>query len=276
MIALIVLSYPCDVKAVNDNYALVPAIRKIQENGSLVVGIPPFNTKPFYYYDKPDGQLLGYDVELATRLAERLGVKVVFDQDSKSFDDLVRRSGSGEVDIAIGKLGTTYSRLYNSNPQTYLEFNQALLINRQSLSSIGKDNDKDLGKKIRNSKIRIGAIANSAYTTYASYYFTNADVVAFDDWKSTIHALTDRNVDAIYRDINEIKMVVMDNPKLNVDYATINIVDGVDKKSIYIGQDLSGLGPFVEHFISDEFGILNSKDIMDRYSNLLAKGDLRK
>ncbi len=266
---LCIFSLPFKSFALADSAAsLLPSIRFIQEKGVLVVGIPPFQTKPFYYIDKSNEKLSGYDIDIATQLADRLGVNVVFDNKSSSFDDLVRRSGNGDVDIAIGKLGTTYSRLYNSNPHIYLKFNQALLINRQVLSGIGLDSDKSLGKYLRNSSIRVGAIGNSAYTTYATYNFSNARISAFKDWNSTVDALMTNKVDAIYRDIIEIKTLIANNPRLNIDYAIINIMDGLDQKSIYIGNSLQDLGPFVDHLIADEFGILTSNEIMAKYSDL--------
>ena len=52
----------------------------------LRVGIPPYNTPPYYYKAAgPDG-LAGYDIDVARTLAKRLGVDVVFDQQSSSFD----------------------------------------------------------------------------------------------------------------------------------------------------------------------------------------------
>ena len=53
----------------------------------------------------------GNDVELMRKFAKNLGVNVVFDQSSKSFNDTVTRAGAGDFDMAIGKLSTNYGRM---------------------------------------------------------------------------------------------------------------------------------------------------------------------
>jgi polar amino acid transport system substrate-binding protein len=250
------------------SFALIPAIQRIQASGELKIGLPPFETLPFYYHDKTSGDLVGYDIDVATRLAQRLGVIPIFDQKSTSFDDLVIRSGIGEVDIAIGKLGITYPRISSSIPYTYLEFNQALMINRKALSKVGSEQDDNLGEKILQSKLRVGTIDNSAYSNYVILNFPNIINVGFKNWTNAVDALLNHEVDAIYRDLNEMKILVTTRPNLNIDYAIVNIVDGLDKKAIYIGQDSSDLGPFVNHLIADEFGVPDSKEIMVKYSYL--------
>ena len=44
--------------------ALIPSIEAIQERGVLRIGIPPFNTPPFYYREPDSNQLVGYDIDV--------------------------------------------------------------------------------------------------------------------------------------------------------------------------------------------------------------------
>jgi polar amino acid transport system substrate-binding protein len=245
--------------------ALVSAIERIQQKGELRVGIPPYNTPPYYYKNKGEDSLAGYDIEVARALAKRLGVDIVFDRQSSSFDDLVRRAGRGEVDLAIGKLGTTYPRLYNAYPHEYMRFHQALLIHRRVLSQIGRDSDPRLGEKLKRASLRIGAIHQSAYDTYAKDVFPKAEIVAVKNWDAAKEALFSGRVDAIYRDATEIRMLTLQNPRLTLLYAPLVIADMLDVKSIYVGEENRGIGPLVDFLVSSEFGVPDEREIIRKY-----------
>ena len=123
-------------------------IQEIQDRGYIRVGIPPYRTAPFYYVDQNTNQLSGYDVEIAKDFASKLGVDVEFDRKSKSFNDLVRRAGANEIDLAIGKLGTTYKRMKNAHPHEYMNFRHAILSNRKSISALQGNTPNDKFAKV--------------------------------------------------------------------------------------------------------------------------------
>ena len=99
--------------------------------------------------------------EIARGIAEKLGVDVHFDRSSTSFNALVKRVGSDDFDLAIGKLGLTYNRLYDAFPVQYLSFRHALLANRKLISSIGIDpDDSSFGDALKDYNFKIASIAN--------------------------------------------------------------------------------------------------------------------
>jgi len=247
--------------------ALIPSIRRIQERGELLIGIPPYNTPPFYYRTAPDRDLQGYDIDIGRSIARRLGVRPVFDQRSTSFNDLVVRAGRGEVDLAIGKLGTTYPRLFDAQPHAYMRFRQALLINRQVLSRIGRESDPQLGIRLQEAPIRIGVIQKSAYDTFVKDVFPKASVMLFKDWPATVQALKSGDVDAIYRDSNEIRMLTLQDPRLALRYIDVIIDDMIDVKSMFVGNASEDLGPFIDFLVSSEFGIPDDKQIMKKFQS---------
>ena len=213
-------------------------IQEIQDRGYIRVGIPPYRTAPFYYVDQNTNQLSGYDVEIAKDFASKLGVDVEFDRKSKSFNDLVRRAGANEIDLAIGKLGTTYKRMKNAHPHEYMNFRHAILSNRKSISALqgNTPNDK-FAKVLLNSNIRIGFIANSAYSTYAAALFPNAVKKGYENWPKATEALLNGEIDGLYRDATEIKKIVYQKPSLSLEYVPVLIDDLVDQKSIYVSTN---------------------------------------
>jgi len=247
----------------------------IQQRGYLNVGLPPFNTPPAYYIDPKTDELAGYDVQVARGLAEKLGVEVRFDRSSTSFNDLVRRVGADNFDLAIGKLGLTYKRLYDAFPIQYLSFRHAFLADRNFVSSLGVDpDDASFGKVLRDASMRIGSISNSTWETEAKTYFPNAEFIGYPNWPSAQEALFTINpetnrpfVDVIYRDATEIKPIVYKDPGLSLKYVPILFDDIIDRKSIYLSEKGHiAFAPFIDYFISREWGEIKSDSaILDEY-----------
>ena len=242
-------------------------IQEIQDRGYIRVGIPPYRTAPFYYVDQNTNQLSGYDVEIAKDFASKLGVDVEFDRKSKSFNDLVRRAGANEIDLAIGKLGTTYKRMKNAHPHEYMNFRHAILSNRKSISALqgNTPNDK-FAKVLLNSNIRIGFIANSAYSTYAAALFPNAVKKGYENWPKATEALLNGEIDGLYRDATEIKKIVYQKPSLSLEYVPVLIDDLVDQKSIYVSTKANmAIGSVLDYYLGKEIKIKSDTEIMNEF-----------
>ena len=242
-------------------------IQEIQDRGYIKVGIPPYRTAPFYYIDQNTNQLSGYDVEIAKDFASKLGVDVEFDRKSKSFNDLVRRAGANEIDLAIGKLGTTYKRMKNAHPHEYMNFRHAILSNRKSISALqgNTPNDK-FAKVLLNSNIRIGFIANSAYSTYAAALFPNAVKKGYENWPKATEALINGEIDGLYRDATEIKKIVYQKPSLSLEYVPVLIDDLVDQKSIYVSTKANmAIGSVLDYYLGKEIKIKSDTEIMNEF-----------
>ena len=260
----LLLLCPPEANAVND------FVNAIQGRGYLKVGLPPYNTPPAYYLDPKSDELQGYDVEFARTLASKLGVKIQFDRSSTSFNNLVERVGNGDFDIAIGKLGLTYDRLFDAFPIQYLSFRHAFLANRGFIASLGVDpDDPNFGETLKNSNIRIGSIQNSTWETEAKTNFPNATFVGFKNWPAAKKALFQKDsvIDAIYRDTTEIKPIVYRQPELSLEYVPILFDELIDRKSIYLSQEgRLGLKDFIDMTLRREWGgIKTDINILDEF-----------
>ena len=262
----LLLLCPLEANAVND------FVSAIQGRGYLKVGLPPYNTPPAYYLDPKSDELQGYDVEFARTLASKLGVEIQFDRSSTSFNNLVERVGNGDFDIAIGKLGLTYNRLFDAFPIQYLSFRHAFLANRGFIASLGVDpDDPKFGETLKNSNIRIGSIQNSTWETEAKTNFPNATFVGFKNWPAAKKALfqNDSVIDAIYRDTTEIKPIVYRQPDLSLEYVPILFDELIDRKSIYLSQEgRLGLKDFIDMTLRREWGgIKTDINILDEFQS---------
>ena len=257
---------PLDANAAND------FVRAIQERGYLKVGLPPYNTPPAYYLEENSDELQGYDVDFARALASKLGVDIQFDRSSTSFNNLVERVGNGDFDIAIGKLGLTYNRLFDAFPIQYLSFRHAFLANREFVASLGvAPDDPKFGERLKNSTIRIGSIKNSTWETEAKDNFPNATFVGFKNWPAAIKALFEEDsvIDAVYRDTTEIKPIVYAQPDLSLDYVPILFDELIDRKSIYLSQEgRLGLKDSIDMTLRREWGgIKTDINILDEFQS---------
>ena len=264
--ACLVLLSPLQVNAANN------FVDSIQRRGYLKVGLPPYNTPPAYYLDPKSDELQGYDVEFARTLAGKIGVDIQFDRSSTSFNNLVERVGAGDFDIAIGKLGLTYNRLFDAFPIQYLSFRHAFLANRSFVASLGVDSDDPkFGETLKNSNIRIGSIQNSTWETEAIANFPNATFVGFENWPAAKKALFKRDsvIDAIYRDTTEIKPIVYAQPDLSLEYVPILFDELIDRKSIYLSQEgRLGLQDLIDMTLRREWrGIKTDTNILDEFQS---------
>ena len=264
--ACLALLSPLQVDAANN------FVDGIQRRGYLKVGLPPYNTPPAYYLDPKSDELQGYDVEFARTLASKIGVDIQFDRSSTSFNNLVERVGAGDFDIAIGKLGLTYNRLFDAFPIQYLSFRHAFLANRAFVTSLGVDSDDPrFGETLKNSNIRIGSIKNSTWETEAKANFPNATFVGFKDWPAAKKALFEKDsvVDAIYRDTTEIKPIVYAQPDLSLEYVPILFDELVDRKSIYLSQEgRLGLKDLIDMTLRRQWrGIKTDTNILDEFQS---------
>lgn len=251
------------------NAVEIEYIQNIIDRGFIRVGIPPYNTPPFYYIDEKSNELAGYDIEIAKNFAERLGVKIEFDRKSKSFNDLVRRAGANEVDFAIGKLGTTYKRMKNAHPHSYMNFRHSLLVNRKTLTSLqGNLPIEKLAKVVLDSDLRIGFIADSAYSTFAGNLFPNSIKFGFEDWSKAKIALFNNEIDAIYRDSTEIKKIVYQEPSISIEFVPVLFDDIIDTKSIYISTLVNvEMGSILDFYLTRSVKVKSDVDIMDEYES---------
>ena len=258
------------IHPLNSNAAENSFINRIQERGYIRIGLPPYDTPPAYYVDPVTNKLSGYDVEFAKKLAEKLQVDVEFDTDSENFNDLVRRVGANEFDLALGKLGTTYARLFNAFPIQYMQLRHALLANRKRLEANNLSTAlPDFGDRLKKSKIRVGSIGKSIWDTEIGRVLPNANLVKFKSWDDAKESLFNGEIDAIYRDATEIKSIIYEDPNRSIYYVPILFDDELTMTSVYMSEEGKlGFSDFLNFFIDREWGdIKTDSDILEEFKD---------
>ena len=111
-------------------------LARIQARGSIIVAMEG-TWAPWTYHDESD-RLVGYDVEVAQAIADKLGVKVDFVEGE--WDGLLAGLDDGRYDIMVNGVGIAPDREEKYNFSTPYAFNRtAVLVRRSEERRVGKE-----------------------------------------------------------------------------------------------------------------------------------------
>ena len=157
-------------------------LERIKEKGEITIAMEG-TWAPWTYHDENDN-LVGYDVEVGTLIAEKLGVEPEFVEGE--WDGLLAGLDAGRYDIMVNGVDITEERA-----EKY-DFSEPYAYNRTAVITKG-DNDtihtlEDLnGKKTANT-------ISSTYAQLAEQY--GAEVTGVDDLNQTFELLNSGRIDA--------------------------------------------------------------------------------
>lgn len=157
-------------------------LAQIKERGEIVVAMEG-TWSPWTYHDESD-VLVGYDVEVAQAIAEKLGVTATFVEGK--WDGLLAGLDAGRYDIMVNGVGVTPDREEKYDFSTPYAYNRTAVIVRG-------DNDTITSMEDLNGKQTANTIA-STYATQAEAY--GATVTGVDDLNQTIELLLADRIDA--------------------------------------------------------------------------------
>lgn len=175
-LSLLMLLGVCSAEEKKDQLA------RIQEKGEIVVATEG-TWAPWTYTDE-NGVLVGFDVEVAAAIAEKLGVKATFV--TVEWDGILAGIDSGRYDIAANGIDVTETRSEKYNFTTPYAYNRTALVVRGSNEKIKSFTDLK-GKKTANS------IA-STYMILAEEY--GAEAIGVDTLDQTIMQIMTGRADA--------------------------------------------------------------------------------
>lgn len=154
----------------------------IQAKGEIVVAMEG-TWSPWTYHDD-SGELVGYDVEVANAIAEKLGVKATFVEGG--WDGLLAGLESGRYDIMVNGVDIDEER------QEKYDFSVPYAYNRTAVIVRG-DDDSVQSMEDLNGKSTANTIT-STYAAVAQKY--GAEVTPVDDLNQTFELLLTQRIDA--------------------------------------------------------------------------------
>lgn len=178
------------------------SLSDIQDAGEIVIGTEG-TYQPFTYHEGGSGDLVGYDVDVATAVAEKLGVTPTFEE--TQFDALLAGLTAGRFDLVANQISITDER-----EATY-DFSTPYTVSRGVVITAADDSDitsvADLaGKTTAQSQ------SSNFYTTAKD---AGADVQIVDGWAQSVALLEQGRIDATVND----ELTFLDYVKTNPDQA---------------------------------------------------------
>ena len=157
-------------------------LSQIRDKGELTIALEG-TWAPWGYHDE-SGKLVGYDVEIGEKIAEKLGVKVNFEEGE--WAGLLAGLEAGRFDMMINGMDVDEERQEKYAFSTPYAYNRTVVIVRADDDSIQKMEDLN-GKTTANTM-------DSTYANVAEAY--GASVTPVDDFIQTIELLTSGRIDA--------------------------------------------------------------------------------
>jgi polar amino acid transport system substrate-binding protein len=181
-------------------------IERIQAKGEIVVslnkGYPPFSMMI-------DNQIRGLDVDIATLLAEYLGVKVRFIQ-PESYDQQIPKLLSQESDIIVAAMTRTVERgLKVSFTDPYFQISQAALV-RRDMAPAGADSYFDL---LEIEGLKLGVKAGTTHEKFARELFPAEVIHLYPTAADAAEAILKNEVNAMVADSPFVKIWHETNPE---------------------------------------------------------------
>lgn len=210
------------------------ALEKIQEKGVIVVGNSP-DYPPFETIDD-NGDIVGFDIDLANEIANKLGVEVEIKE--MSFDTIITAVKSGQVDIGMSCFSVSPERLESVDMSVpYLVGGQVLV----STVDFGIEGPEDLnGEKIA---VGIGTTGEEAANN-----IEGAEVTSLDDYNMGFIMLKNGSVKGVVSDLtvandyvkNDDTYVIVGEP-LEYEETAVVISKGNDELTSAINEAIAEL-----------------------------------
>ncbi len=162
-------------------------IEQIQKRKTLKVGMDIF--QPWAMKNK-EGKLIGFEIDVAKRLAKDMGVKVEFVP--TAWSGIIPALLTGKFDVIIGGMGITAKRALKVNFTIPYEYSGMSLVAHQELAK-GFDSLDDFNKKNIQVAVKLGTTAASA----AQKYLPKAKLRMFDTEPQLFQELRNGNVHAV-------------------------------------------------------------------------------
>jgi polar amino acid transport system substrate-binding protein len=172
---------------IQQDISAASTIETIKKRGVLKVGMDIF--QPWAMKDK-NGKLIGFEIDVATRLAEDMGVKVEFLP--TAWSGIIPALLTGKFDVIIGGMGITPQRALQVNFTQPYEYSGMSIVAHKKVAA-GFDSLEDFNKPEVQIAVKLGTTAAAA----AKKFMPEAKLRLFDTEPQAYQELRNGNVHAV-------------------------------------------------------------------------------
>ena len=230
-------------------------LAQIRERGSLIVGTAI--TKPFLFHDPRTNDLMGLDVDVASAIATRLGVKVEWRE--MPFASLIPALQTGKLDMTIGAMHITDERRGAVDfASPYLDTGLVMVTRPEEAKRFRKAEDVG-GARVG---VKIGATGDQL----AQDLITRGVKLERKEYKETLESLLDLEIgriDVVFNDFLNTLAYRKERP------SKIEIVKDAEGQVLFLSR--AGLGMAVRKGCPDLLGPID-----DALRKMKADGTIQK
>lgn len=166
-------------------------------------------------YEADGRRVVGFDVDLAQKIAAELGVQLKIVRTYPDFNAACRSVVTGETDIVISKLSVTYQRCqYVAYSRPYVTLRVGLLINRLQESQAGRAGDPV--KLCNHPSAKIGIVERTSFVDFCKERFPDAQHVTYPNQDELFKAVRRGQVLAAFYDEFEIRKAFRLFPDMSI------------------------------------------------------------
>lgn len=224
------------------------ALTKIVESGELRVGMS--GNQPPYSMTSKSGELIGYEVDMATLLAGSMGLELKLVQ--MPFGELLPSLAAGKIDMIMSGMTITPERNMEAlfiGP--YMISGKSILTKASTLEAL--DEQEEINQK----EVSLAALQGSTSETFCVKVLPDAQLTLAKDYDEAVELLLTDKVDAIIADV-EICQVTM------MRYADKNLAALDSPLTIEpIGMAISPNAFLLENVINNYFTSLQMVGVLD-------------
>jgi polar amino acid transport system substrate-binding protein len=173
--------------SIQKDIAASSTIETIKRRGVLKVGMDIF--QPWAMKDK-NGKLIGFEIDVATRLAKDMGVKVEFTP--TAWSGIIPALLTGKFDVIIGGMGITPQRALQVNFSRPYDYSGMSIVAHKKLAA-GFDSLENFNSPDVQIAVKLGTTAAAA----AKKFLPNAKLRMFDTEPQAYQELRNGNVHAV-------------------------------------------------------------------------------
>lgn len=153
------------------------------------------DARPYTFTDE-SGEFTGFDVELFTDVAERIGVDdVVFT--GQDFSGLLAAVANGQFDVGVAAIGITEER------QQTVDFSDGYLAGYLTVMA---SPDAGISEVEDLAGMRLGVVQGTLQEAYAVEHFTDTELVRFPDNNTAISGVNSGSINATFLDYEAAKV----------------------------------------------------------------------
>lgn len=261
---LMLVFVSCGKKSTNSE------VEKIISSGKLIVAMCSQDMAPFFMKDA-SGKLVGFELDLLEEISKGLGVKLVFDRQAKTFDEIIDRVASGEAHIGVSKLSYTEGRakkvLYS---EPYITIHQALLCSRDYQKNANADGRYTSARELLEAKKGdLHVLKGSAYVHYATALFPGTSLVQHENGQSLMESINRGEGFCAFRDEFEIKKYLLHLSKNNPLIYEVTLKDNKDTHHVVVNKQLLEILESINNSIRVTNSTRDPDMILSRYQEFL-------